>query len=260
MPRDDETSRSPNDLGKMAIVVAHPGHELLIHHHMERYAPLYFCLTDGSGAAGQSRLESTDGLLKKAGARPGSIYGRFRDREIYTLLLEGRAEVFSALARELADSLIDSDIRWIAGDAMEGFNPGHDLCRALIDEAVAIIKTRTGRAIGNYEFAVHDEPPRDAFLCLQLDEAALERKIEAALAYREIRDEVQESLDRLGRQSFAVESLRPSSAREMMRQFETIPPGYETMGEDRVRAGRYREVIRYREHVLPVLQAMGFSM
>lgn len=259
MPRDDETSRSPSDFDNMAIVVAHPGHELLVHHHVERYRPLYFCLTDGSGAAGQSRLESTDKLLKKAGARPGSIYGRFRDREIYMLLLEGRADVLGALARELAEDLIDADIQWIAGDAMEGFNPGHDLCRALIDEAVAIIETRTGRLIGNYEFAVHDEPPENAAFRLQLDEAALDRKIAAALAYREIHDEVQESLNRLGRQSFAVESLQPSSAREMMKRFETIPPGYETLGEDRVRDGRYREVIRYREHVLPVFQAMGFT-
>ncbi|MGH9424475.1 MAG: hypothetical protein ACRD3J_31170 [Thermoanaerobaculia bacterium] len=127
MLRDDETSRSPNDLGNLAIAVAHPGHELLVHHHLERYRPLYFCLTDGSGATGQSRLPSTESLLQRTGARPGSIYGRFSDREIYRLLLEGRGDVFRALAGELADSLIDADIRWIAGDAMEGFNPGHDL-------------------------------------------------------------------------------------------------------------------------------------
>lgn len=258
MPHDDETSRSPNDLGNLAVVVAHPGHELILHHHLERYRPLYFCLTEGSGATGQPRLESTGRLLRGAGARPGSIYGRFSDREVYRFLLEGRAEVFGALARELAESLIDADIQWIAGDAMEGFNPGHDLCRALIDEAVAIIKTRTGRLIGNYEFAVHDDPAlQNAVVRLQLDEAALERKIAAALAYHEIHDEVQESLNRLGRQSFAVESLQPSSAREMMERFEITPPEYETLGESRVREGRYREVIRYREHVLPILHAIG---
>lgn len=258
MPHDDETSPSRNDLGNMAIAVAHPGHELLVHHHLERYRPLYFCLTDGSGAAGQSRLESTDRLLQGIGARPGSIYGRFSDREIYTLLLEGRTEVFCALAGELAEGLIDADIQWIAGDAMEGFNPGHDLCRALIDHAVAIVNARSGRRIENFEFAVHNVPtPQNATVRMQLDEAALDRKIEAALAYSEIKDEVQDALTRIGRQSFAIESLQPSSAHEMMERFETAPPRYETLGEERVLLGRYREVIRYREHVLPAFQAIG---
>jgi AcrR family transcriptional regulator len=256
MPRNDETSSNPNDLGNMAIVVAHPGHELLVHHHLERYRPLYFCLTDGSGAAGQSRLESTGRLLQRAGARPGSIYGRFSDREVYNLLLDGRAEVFSDLVRELAERLIDADIQWIAGDAMEGFNPGHDLCRALIDDAVAIVNARTGRLVENYEFAVHNEPPQKAVIRLQLDEAALERKIAAAMVYSEIRDDVQETLTRLGRQSFAVESLQPSSAREVMERFEITPPEYETLGESRVRDGRYRRVIRYHDHVLPIFRAI----
>ncbi|MGH9424474.1 MAG: hypothetical protein ACRD3J_31165, partial [Thermoanaerobaculia bacterium] len=132
-------------------------------------------------------------------------------------------------------------------------------CRALIDESVEIVNARTGRMIENYEFAVHDDPPQNALLRLRLDEAALQRKIDAAMAYREIRHEVQESLDRLGRQSFAVESLRPSSAQAMMERFNSIPPQYETLGEDRVRDGRYRQVIRYRDHLRPVFGAMGVS-
>jgi hypothetical protein len=255
---------SPNDShsSNVAIVVAHPGHELVIHQYMERTRPLYFCLTDGSGGNGQSRLDSTGRLLHSAGARPGAIYGRFSDKDVYRLLLDGRIEVFVDLVNELAGSLVHADIDCVAGDAMEGFNPGHDVCRALIDSAVAIVQARTGRALQNYEFAVHNDPNGDtegAPIRLELDDDAFERKIDAAMAYRQVRDDVQASIDRFGRQAFAVECLRPSSTSAMLEQFETTPPRYESIGESRVSEGRYSEVVRYRKHVSPVFKALGIA-
>jgi hypothetical protein len=243
-----------------AIVVAHPGHELVVHHYMEVHRPLYFCLTDGSGGNAASRLASTTNLLARVGARPGSIYGRFSDKDLYRLLLEGRAEVFVELLNELATDLIDAEVEFVVGDAMEGFNPGHDVCRALIDSAVAVVQTRTGRALENYEFAVHNNPatdPEGALVRLDLADDAFDRKIEAAMAYREIKDDVENAMERFGREAFAVECLRPSSTPAMLEQFETMPPRYESIGESRVRDGRYREVVRYHEHVAPVFRALG---
>jgi len=243
-----------------AIVVAHPGHELVVHHYMEVHRPLYFCLTNGSGGNAQSRLASTDRLIDEIGARRGPIYGRFSDKDVYSLLLQGRVDVFVELRNELAASLIEAGIECVAGDAMEGFNPGHDVCRALIDSATAMVQARTGHALENYEFAVHNNPATDtegAIVRLDLDDRALERKIAAAMAYREIKDDVQDAMERFGREAFAVECLRPSSTRAMLEQFETTPPRYESIGESRVRDGRYREVVRYREHVAPVFGALG---
>src|SRR5258708_24526474 len=248
--------------GITAVVVAHPGHELVVHHYMERSRPLYFCLTDGSGNNGQSRLPSTNRFLRGIGANPGAIYGRFSDKDVYRLLIEGQVDVLVSLMNELAESLISAEIDSVAGDAMEGLNPAHDVCRALVDSAVATIKTRTGRALQNYEFAVHNDPAANAegaLIRLDLDDDALNRKLDAAIAYREVQDEVQDALDRFGRHSFAVECLRPSSTRAMLEQFETTPPRYESIGEGRVSEGRYREVLRYRQHVRPVFNALGIT-
>ena len=244
-------------LRNVALVVAHPGHELVVHHLMERSRPLYFCLTDGSGGNGLPRIDSTNALLQRVGVTRGAIYGRFSDRELYRLLLDGDANVFEELARELAGSLIASGIETVAGDAMEGFNPGHDVCRALIDNAVAIVEAETGRALQNYEFAIDNAPSGDASINLELDDAAVDRKIAAAMAYREMRAEVEAALRRSGRSAYAVESLRPASTRAMLKRFELTPPGYEAVGEQRVAEGRYRDVIRYREHVLPVFRVLG---
>src|SRR5262249_42592986 len=176
---DASASQAPaDDRGKAAVIVAHPGHELMVYHWMERYRPLYCCLTDGSGGSARSRLASTARLLETVGATPGPLYGRYPDREVYRLLLDERAEVFAGLAEELADALTAAGVDCVAGDAAEGFNPVHDVCRFLIDGAVARVRRRTGRVLRNYDFVL-DTPPgtcpealRAGALWLRLDEAA----------------------------------------------------------------------------------------
>lgn len=245
-----------------AIIVAHPGHELRVYHWMERERPLYFCLTEGSGGAGASRLASTRRLLESAGVTPGLLYGRYSDRDVYRLLLDGRVDVFVQLARELAGALIDVGVGAVAGDAVEGFNPIHDVCRFVIDGAVAMARRCTGRAIENYDFVLEANPEacpdavRAHAMWIRLDDAALNRKIDSALRYPELRGEVEAALRRFGRNAFAVECLRPATTHLMMERFSRDLPSYERYGEIRVSEGRYKEIIRYRQHVLPVRTAL----
>jgi hypothetical protein len=245
-----------------AIVVAHPGHELRVFHWMERMHPLYCCLTEGSGGADSSRMPSTDEVLARVGARPGPIYGRHADKEIYRLLLDGRTDVFVALAGELAEAFVAAGIDTVAGDAVEGFNPSHDVCRYMIDGAVALASRRMGRPVANHDFLLEGRPDacpeanRDTAVWLRLDDAALDRKIDAALQYPELRPEVHAALDRFGRGAFAVECLRPVAPTPMPDAFDGGLPAYERYGEQRVREGRYADIIRYRQHVLPVRTAI----
>jgi len=252
------------DRENAAVIVAHPGHELMVHHWMERHRPIYFCLTEGSGGSAGPRMESTSRLLQGVGATPGPIYGRYSDKEIYQLLLDGRVDAFVSLLNELADSLIASDVTCVAGDAIEGFNPVHDLCRALIDGAVGLIEIRTGRVLRNYEFALDHRPDAApealrTTVSIALDAAALERKLAAAMSYPEMQREVEWALKRFGAEAFATEYLRPSSLPTMVDEFANTRPRFETYGRLRVSEGRYREVIRYREHVLPVFAAVGVA-
>jgi len=208
-------------------------------------------------------LESTRKLVQSVDATRGEIFGRYCDKEVYRLLLDGRVDAFVELRDELADSLIAAEVTCVTGDAIEGFNPVHDVCRGVIDGAVLAIQSRTGRVLRNYEFPLHAdlegplEPSGTTTIVVRLDAAALHRKLAAAMAYREMQGEVQAALHRFGEQAFAVERLQPSSTRRMMEQFERTPPRYEEYGVMRVGEGRYREIIRYREHVLPVMLALG---
>ena len=44
-----------DEWGRTAVVVGHPGHELMVYHWIESHRPLYCCLTDGSGGAAESQ-------------------------------------------------------------------------------------------------------------------------------------------------------------------------------------------------------------
>jgi len=244
---------------RTALVVAHPGHELRIHGWVERTRPMVFVLTDGSGGVGESRLASTQGLLDAAGARCGQIFGRFTDRTLYRALVDHQHAAFVEIARELAGALTEHGIDLVAGDAAEGYNSGHDVCRLLIDAAVQRIRGQGGPEIQNRDFPVVAAPEtcpdtqRDSALWFRLDETALSRKLEAARAYRELAGEVEAALTAHGPQAFSTECLR--LVQELW-SLPAAPAWYEEYGTRRVKEGLYEKVVRQQEHVVPLRNAL----
>ncbi len=240
---------------RAALVVAHPGHELRVHRWLELNRPVVFVLTDGSGTHGISRLGSSTAVLGQAGATAGSIYGRLSDRELYRAILGGDLGLFTALADELAQGLADLDV--VAGDAVEGYNPGHDVCRLLLNAAVRRLE-RKGRRIANFDFplvgAPDDCPAEDlsGSLRLDLDDESLHRKLEAAGTYPELAGEVEAALAAHGSHRFRVECLRPVRYGLDIAPLFSHPPFYETHGEKRVALGLYGQVIRFQEHLAPL--------
>ena len=219
-------------------------------------------LTDGSGSTGSSRVSSTLEVLRRAGAHPGSLFGRFSDSELYEVILDGRIEVLTGLARELADAFVDRGVETVAADAFEGFNPSHDLCRLLTDAAVAMASRRTGRAIASYEFLLEGRPDAHpangipGFLRLELEDGALERKLAAARSYPEMAYEVERALASHGAGAFRIEGLRPVDPGTEVEALIEEPPYYESYGERQVAAGRYPRVLRFREHFLPLARTL----
>jgi len=239
------------------FVIAHPGHELRVHGWVERERPLVLVLTDGSGPLGRSRLASTAGLLARLGAEPGTVFGRLPDSALYEALLAGDHALFTGLADEIAGTLVRTGATLVVGDALEGYNPSHDVCRMLLDTAISLAEARTGQAIANNAILLAGAPdPESACsVILVLDDAALERKRAAARDYGEMRSEVELALTRHGLEAYRREVLVP------IRPFDWTPaeqpPFYERHGEDRVAAGVYRRVIRYREHLAPLGDALA---
>jgi hypothetical protein len=240
-----------------ALVIGHPGHELRVDGWLTIARPLTFVVTDGSGATGVGRIASTEAILRDAGASRGSVFGALSDRAAYAAILSRDSSVWCALADALAREFVESDIASVAGDAWEGYNPVHDVCRLVIDAAVALASQRSGRAIVNWSFPLVGRPdlvpPGAETRVFVLDDAAFERKMAKASRYCELTPDVAWSLDAYGRDAFRTEVLtRAETAGWDDTRFLHEKPFYETHGETRVGEGKYRELIRYRDHVAPI--------
>ncbi len=247
---------------RAALIIAHPGHELRVHRWLELSKPLVCVLTDGSGHADRSRLASTTAVLERTGARPGPVYGRLTDRSLYRAILGGDVVLFSSLADEISLALDAAGVDCVVGDAVEGFNPGHDVCRLLIN-AASLRLEQQGRRVESFEFPLEAAPQEclaedlSSAIVLELDEDALRRKLEAARAYSELAGEVEKAFAVHGWEPFRVECLRPVRyGLEIGDRFQH-PPYYESYGEKQVAAGIYREVIRFREHIAPLAASLS---
>lgn len=270
---------------RAALIIAHPGHELRVHGWLEEALPTVCVLTDGSGRTQRSRLDSTTRILEAAGTVHGPVYGAMSDVELYTAALEHDHSPFTRVVEEVAGMLLREQIDHVVGDAEEGYNPAHDVCRLVVNAAVRLVNLTSRRQIANYDFTLVAPPGhcpealRADSIRLDLDEAALARKLSAARNYPELQAEVEAALsgsgsvglqkhpdlarragsdfDSAGVPDFGVEWLRRvDERRETPAPFAGRLPFYEEYGERQVAAGHYARVLRYREHVLPLAAAL----
>ena len=243
-----------------ALVVAHPGHELRVYGWLEATRPRVYVMTDGSGRTGRSRLGSTARILNDVNATAGGLFGRFTDQSVYHALLVHDVDFFTTIARELADEFIREWIDYAAGDAGEGYNTTHDVCRLVLNAAVEMASAKRGTQIANYDFPLTGQPAQCSngqharAIWLQLDEETMARKLTAAGNYPELADEVESAIKENGESAFRVECLRPVEGDS--ERFAVEAPYYELYGRQQVAAGHYKEIISYDAHIRPIAQAL----
>lgn len=240
-----------------ALVVAHPGHELRLFHWLELERPVVFVLTDGSGRSGQSRVASSLAVLEATRSTAGSIMGRFTDREIYAAMIGGEIGSVLRATLDLAGSLAESGVRSIVADALEFYNPTHDLCSVVAGLAAVRAAEMTDREIRRYEYAVTAVPGDGAEI--ELDDQTFARKMALAHQYEDIAADIEELIRNVGRDSLRREVLTPMAASATLPEPRT-KPYYEVRGEEQVAAGRYATVLRHRRHFLPFVASLSAAM
>jgi len=257
-------SRIPESFNRCAnpaLIAGHPGHELKVFGWISEFRPRTYVLTDGSGHRGVSRLPSTVQLLATLGIEVDRLFGVISDRSLYRAILDRETAWFDAILNRIVDSFIEDRIDLVVADAMEGFNPAHDLCRILVDGGVVAVKRKTGRTIANYKFCLTEwersrqEQHDESCFHFVLDDDALRRKIEAAEKYGELKAEVRQAIALRGVEYFRIECLK-EVAEPFGRYDYSGRPDYETWGEQRVAEGTYESLIRYDQHVLPIIDAI----
>lgn len=208
-------------------------------------------VTDGSGSSSTPRIEQSAELLRSLGARPGAIFGRLTDREAYAMILEGNTPLLLSLVDDLAASVAAERTATIVVDALEGYNPVHDLCRLIAGAAMAM----AGVDGALYEYAVVNPPASmDAAVAVDLDDGEFAAKIERARRAAAVLPDIDELLSRHGAEAYRRETL--GRVADWTDIGDGEPPLYERYGEERVAAGRYARTIRRNEQMLALRDAL----
>jgi hypothetical protein len=245
---------------RAALLIGHPGHELHVHAWLGRTRPVVSVLTDGGGRREQSRLSWTTHVLERCQARTCAPYGRYSDTEIYTAVLDGDHDLFLSLIEELAQTLVRQQITCLMCDPADAYNPTHDLCRLLAGAAVMLAGRRTGRWIAGHEFlpawqaqTLEGAAPR-GLVRLELSARELAEKLAVAQGYLPLRSEVETALERTGEDALRREYFRPFATPLGLESAGQSVPFYEQQGELRVAAGHYSRVLRYQQHMVPLIE------
>jgi hypothetical protein len=247
---------------RCAMVIGHPGHELRVWGWLQAARPLVFILTDGSGHGEQSRLDLTRELIRSAGAQLCESFEILTDERMYRAIRTREYPLFRSLSGRIAAQLVEHEIDCLAGDASEGYNPTHDVCRLIADRA---IRTSGVEQLDNYAFSLVGTPAPDPDdprgICLELNSSQLGEKLAAVRKYARdaggtLLSEIEGLIGRYGEQAFRSEYLSPVDAWLPVATDSSSKPFYETHGERQVAAGRYDVVIRLRDHVVPIATSL----
>lgn len=244
-----------------ALIAAHPGHEVSVYGWLTYARPRVHILTDGSGLSGVSRLPSSQALLRDVEAMPGEVFGVGPDRTFYQAIAARNDEFFLGIVDRLAGALVNDRCDVVAGDAAEGYDPNHDLCRAMIDAAVSIAGHHLAGRIANYRFGFGEwllpgNTPHDATcLHVELGDALFRRKLQSARDYPGLGAEVSRAMATVGEEFFRVECFRPVAWAGPDGSLAS-KPYYELIGEQRMAEGAVASVIRYEDHVAPLVAAI----
>lgn len=234
---------------KTLLIAAHPGHELRIFHWLELSRPIVSILTDGSGGDKTSRLHYSEATLSAAGALPGPVFGRLPDQSWYRSILATDPIPFIETVETIAASAT-GEACTIVSDAVDGYNPVHDLASA-VGRAVARRLEASGIETRRMVSPAVPGVRGEIALQLDLDEAATRRKLAAAQNYLPLAEEATRILAEdprsLGREVLLEDAF------DWPADFQ---PHWEQIGRERVRSGRYPTSITYSDHVRPIALAL----
>lgn len=159
----------------------------------------------------------TTRLLNRTGATASRLYARFTDRAIYAAILDRSRDPILGLLEEMTAIIVQGGFLQVVSDAAECYNPAHDLSESLVAASVALARVASKREIAHYCFPLvgpPDRPPggtaaRSQAIRIDLDQAALDRKLAAAREYQELALDVSQMLEDYGVAAFSHEWLFP---------------------------------------------------
>lgn len=242
---------------KSALIIGHAGHELRVLKFIELFRPMVFVITDGSGSGGKSRIERTRKILEHYGCEISDVFGQNTDRDIYKAILQKDLTTFRMIHNAIFKAIKNANVTTVFGDACEGFNPTHDMCRYIINSCVDL----SGNTIKNYKIMLNGMYGSNlpGAITVKLSEEDKRNRQELINGYEEIKKEVEIAESKFGKEAFDTESLyEVAKSDHKYRTWKSDKPFYETYGEQKLKDGTYKEIIRF-EDVLMVAEKLVYD-
>lgn len=192
--------------GNYALCIAHPGHEIRLHGFIEKTKPYIFVLADQGEPSRMIRLSNYLGFIfKNTKNKRDAFYVieqkpddkkpdpekelktyYLTDLNIQNELHKGNIDFFKYYVKQTANRFVQNKIDHVVVDSIENMDATHDINRALIDAAVALVKKKKGKQINIFEFNVsnpYDHNIGPDCLMVELEEEEMMKKISFTVSY-----------------------------------------------------------------------------
>lgn len=250
---------------KSLFVFSHPNHEVAVYGLMERTKPSLAFLTDGGGGA---RLEQTRAGVAAAGVThsQGVSYFNCTEDSFYRAILRKDTVFFGAVAERLAAVIEDEKPGQILCDAVEYYNPIHDI--ALPVTLLAIKKAASKAKVFTVPLVYQASDSAVGFVF----QRALPGQARLELSYDLSIPEEQSKLAAIkgiyhalmAQMGFSDEVVKRACRAEHIVEAEPgapdVDPGcvirYNERGQQAKTIGLVFEAITYQEHFLPLVTAL----
>ncbi|TPL51885.1 hypothetical protein FJ957_07435 [Mesorhizobium sp. B2-4-6] len=231
------------------LILAHPGHELRIHHWLEIAKPRVYLLTDGSGGRQSARTEYSRQIVEASGGTPGSVFGEITDAAWYSALLAGDQTFFLDIFARISADIDSAEEVQVVSDAIDGYNPVHDLA-FVFGSAVNMLLQKTRKGHPQLCSAAVPNVPGTVQLEIKLDRTAQARKKAAIEDYIPLADEARLILAR------DPDCLHRERLIAQQPDWTAQTPEWERIGQDRVSKGIYDRCITYKDNVQPIVRLL----
>lgn len=246
------------------IVTGHPNHELALLGFVQRARPDFLFLTDGGG---ETRMEESRGVLRSLGLLEGARFLAWPEERLYRGLLDRDVALFSSLVAEVRREIEERAPAQVICESVEFYNPLHDVTLPVVRASVrgrpdvAVVEfpliAQTSETPERYRVQRPPDGRGGDYTVLRLSEDELSFKLEAgARAYPTLRRQLGPLLDTLAAEDLAEEFFVPARGPLPAPGPDTLPR-YERRGRTLREQGRVDRVITYRDHFLPLVDALG---
>ncbi len=250
---------------KRLAVFGHPAHELAVYGLLQRHAPQIIVITDGGGPV---RIEQSKAGLEKIGLRDHVTYLNFSESSFYDALLDSKSDLFFRVAEALRGEIERVNPDQIFCDAIEFYNPVHDITRPILLNAlngnrgpalyeIPLVYQKPG---GEEAYAIQRVPPEQAHLRFQYDlsKPELDSKVHA-------RDHIYANLREQAGPEFLATTPAYLSREEIADANGPLPDAensgrvlrYEWRAKLLEQRGLIPEAITYRGHFLPAVEKLA---